>query len=269
MRAGLVGHGLRDLLPVEPAGLELAGALPLDVAADPLEVGPQAAHLDGPTTAILRLLLANKTASMTTKTEQGTCTIQAEYSDDTTTIAVPNENKMIAEPVVNGLFAMDRKPKLAIFSGENFTRSGEEMTASQSLLSPSSYPYQPRSTSSPPPYPVIEQCIVSVDPANNSMEVLSPPPQEDDDVRQSVGANFSTLLIDSSPQTRRDDDDPIRQDSPGTSSTTQRRDRRTNRRPLKSGKWFEKYQELIQYKAKYGHCQVPHNWPGNVTLAQW
>ena len=33
--------------------------------------------------------------------------------------------------------------------------------------------------------------------------------------------------------------------------------------------WQERFQELVEYRKKYGHCLVPHNWSGNVPLAQW
>ena len=33
--------------------------------------------------------------------------------------------------------------------------------------------------------------------------------------------------------------------------------------------WKERFEELIEYREKYGHCLVPHNWAGNVALAQW
>jgi hypothetical protein len=40
-------------------------------------------------------------------------------------------------------------------------------------------------------------------------------------------------------------------------------------RALKSGQWFQKLQELVEYQRGHGHCHVPHNWSGNVALAQW
>ena len=33
--------------------------------------------------------------------------------------------------------------------------------------------------------------------------------------------------------------------------------------------WQERFQELVEYRKEYGHCLVPHNWSGNVPLAQW
>ena len=33
--------------------------------------------------------------------------------------------------------------------------------------------------------------------------------------------------------------------------------------------WYERYNELLEYKAMYGNCKVPHNWKGNKKLAQW
>jgi hypothetical protein len=38
---------------------------------------------------------------------------------------------------------------------------------------------------------------------------------------------------------------------------------------LKSEKWDERFQELLQFREEYGHCLVPHNWAGNKELAQW
>lgn len=40
-------------------------------------------------------------------------------------------------------------------------------------------------------------------------------------------------------------------------------------RPLKSGQWFQRFQELVEYKERFGSCHVPHNWEHNVRLAQW
>jgi Helicase associated domain len=33
--------------------------------------------------------------------------------------------------------------------------------------------------------------------------------------------------------------------------------------------WTERLQELCDFRARFGHCLVPHNWTGNVPLAQW
>ena len=33
--------------------------------------------------------------------------------------------------------------------------------------------------------------------------------------------------------------------------------------------WNERFQELVEFKNTFGHCLVPHNWSGNVPLAQW
>jgi hypothetical protein len=41
-------------------------------------------------------------------------------------------------------------------------------------------------------------------------------------------------------------------------------------RALQSGQWFKRFQELVQYQAKHGHCHVPQrNRPENVPLARW
>ena len=33
--------------------------------------------------------------------------------------------------------------------------------------------------------------------------------------------------------------------------------------------WSVRFRDLVEYKKTYGHCLVPHNWSGNVPLAQW
>jgi hypothetical protein len=40
-------------------------------------------------------------------------------------------------------------------------------------------------------------------------------------------------------------------------------------RALKSGQWFQRFHELVEYKERFGSCHVPHNWELNVPLAQW
>ena len=40
-------------------------------------------------------------------------------------------------------------------------------------------------------------------------------------------------------------------------------------RSYQNDMWYERFQDLIEYKKTYGDCLVPHNWPGNVPLAQW
>ncbi|MBS1998892.1 MAG: helicase associated domain-containing protein [Cyanobacteria bacterium SZAS LIN-2] len=34
-------------------------------------------------------------------------------------------------------------------------------------------------------------------------------------------------------------------------------------------KWREKFQQLLAYKERFGHCRVPHRWPENRSLARW
>ncbi|CAJ1946696.1 unnamed protein product [Cylindrotheca closterium] len=36
-----------------------------------------------------------------------------------------------------------------------------------------------------------------------------------------------------------------------------------------SGRWYDRYQDLIQFKKEHGHCCVPSHWPKNPPLAQW
>ena len=38
---------------------------------------------------------------------------------------------------------------------------------------------------------------------------------------------------------------------------------------FKQEQWNERYEELVQYREKYGHCLVPHGWNENKPLAQW
>lgn len=40
-------------------------------------------------------------------------------------------------------------------------------------------------------------------------------------------------------------------------------------RPYQANQWNERYQELLDYKKKYGHCNVPYLWTGNNPLSQW
>ena len=40
-------------------------------------------------------------------------------------------------------------------------------------------------------------------------------------------------------------------------------------RSYQSQGWYERLQELADYKKQHGHCLVPHNWDGNRRLAQW
>ena len=36
-----------------------------------------------------------------------------------------------------------------------------------------------------------------------------------------------------------------------------------------SGKWNERYQELVKFQQEHGHCSVPSQFPSNPPLAQW
>jgi len=36
-----------------------------------------------------------------------------------------------------------------------------------------------------------------------------------------------------------------------------------------SEKWNQRYQDLVQFRAKHGHCLVPLDWPENPALAHW
>jgi len=43
----------------------------------------------------------------------------------------------------------------------------------------------------------------------------------------------------------------------------------TKFRPYQAEKWHEKYEELVDYKKKYGNAMVPHTFPDNPPLARW
>ncbi|CAJ1957977.1 unnamed protein product [Cylindrotheca closterium] len=36
-----------------------------------------------------------------------------------------------------------------------------------------------------------------------------------------------------------------------------------------SEKWHQRYQDLVQFRSKHGHCLVPLDWPENPALAHW
>ena len=36
-----------------------------------------------------------------------------------------------------------------------------------------------------------------------------------------------------------------------------------------ANQWADKFQDLVKFKDAQGHCQVPHNWASNYSLAQW
>lgn len=40
-------------------------------------------------------------------------------------------------------------------------------------------------------------------------------------------------------------------------------------RSYQMGQWEERYEELVQYSRKYGHCLVPHTFQENLALARW
>ena len=33
--------------------------------------------------------------------------------------------------------------------------------------------------------------------------------------------------------------------------------------------WIQRYQEMVEFRDKYGHCLVPLNWPENQSLSHW
>ena len=40
-------------------------------------------------------------------------------------------------------------------------------------------------------------------------------------------------------------------------------------RPYQAGQWAEKFEELCEYRDKFGHCLVPHTYHENLALARW
>lgn len=40
-------------------------------------------------------------------------------------------------------------------------------------------------------------------------------------------------------------------------------------RAYQAENWTEKFEELIEFRAQHGHCNVPNSFPENVNLAQW
>ena len=51
--------------------------------------------------------------------------------------------------------------------------------------------------------------------------------------------------------------------SPSSSSSSARF------RSYQTDTWNERFCDLLNFQKEFGHCLVPHNWPGNVALAQW
>jgi hypothetical protein len=40
-------------------------------------------------------------------------------------------------------------------------------------------------------------------------------------------------------------------------------------RPYKQDLWEDRFQDLVQFQRRFGHCLVPNNWEENASLAQW
>ena len=34
-------------------------------------------------------------------------------------------------------------------------------------------------------------------------------------------------------------------------------------------RWQEKFQKLLEFRQRHGHCRIPHNWKVDIALAQW
>ena len=54
-----------------------------------------------------------------------------------------------------------------------------------------------------------------------------------------------------------------------SSSSKRRRVSSSKESQIRNKEWQQRYEELIAYKAKYGNCLVPYNWPQNKQLANW
>jgi Helicase associated domain len=52
-------------------------------------------------------------------------------------------------------------------------------------------------------------------------------------------------------------------------STLGEHERKERFRIYQNSQWKEKFDELVEYKAKTGHCEVPHNYAENPALAKW
>lgn len=53
------------------------------------------------------------------------------------------------------------------------------------------------------------------------------------------------------------------------SSTNSRADSVVALRQSQTDKWNQRYQELVEFRERHGHCLVPLNFPENPTLAHW
>ena len=56
--------------------------------------------------------------------------------------------------------------------------------------------------------------------------------------------------------------------SPSSSSSTPSKSS-CKLRSFQSKLWKEKFEELLDYREKFGTCHVPHDWKGNPALAKW
>jgi hypothetical protein len=68
--------------------------------------------------------------------------------------------------------------------------------------------------------------------------------------------------------------EPIKEDEEAHSTMTARTNPPSNdmtpTNPSAVGRsWYQRYQEMIEFKEEYGHCCVPVYWPQNPQLAQW
>lgn len=61
--------------------------------------------------------------------------------------------------------------------------------------------------------------------------------------------------------------DPATDQHEGCVSPTE--DLNTRFRPYQASQWDIKFEELLKYKTKYGHCSVPHTFPQNPSIARW
>jgi hypothetical protein len=60
------------------------------------------------------------------------------------------------------------------------------------------------------------------------------------------------------------------QHSAATTSEQEEKSTEVSRfRSYQAETWTERLQDLCDFRARFGHCLVPHNWSGNIPLAQW
>ncbi len=88
----------------------------------------------------------------------------------------------------------------------------------------------------------------------------SPPPQK----RQRISTGEHSECSSRKANDRRDDD---RTDLGQTSSSND--DEPIGLTDHQAAMWTKRFEELVLYREKFGHCLVPHKWSENLALATW